>query len=69
MTHSTINENFLLIIILSGLISIIYGYFTSRRILKLDAGNKKMREVAEAIQIGAKAYLNSNSWGSCFNYY
>ena len=51
-------ENILLLIILIGFIAIIYGYITGKQILKANSGNKKMREVAEAIQIGAKAYLN-----------
>jgi len=51
-------ENILLLIILCGLIALIYGYFTGKQILAANSGNKKMNEVAEAIQIGAKAYLN-----------
>ena len=50
--------NILLLIILSGLVAILYGYITGKQILKSNTGNKKMNEVAEAIQIGAKAYLN-----------
>ena len=52
------SENILLLIILSGFVAIIYGYITGKQILKANSGNKKMKEVAEAIQIGAKAYLN-----------
>ena len=51
-------ENILLLIILIGFVAIIYVYITSKQILKANSGNKKMKEVAEAIQIGAKAYLN-----------
>ena len=51
-------ESILLLTILSGLIAILYGYITGRYILNSNPGNKKMQEVAEAIQIGAKAYLN-----------
>ena len=51
-------ETILLLTILSGLIAILYGYITGRYILNSNPGNKKMQEVAEAIQIGAKAYLN-----------
>tara|TARA_B100001741_G_scaffold215036_1_gene178172 strand:- start:1546 stop:3651 length:2106 start_codon:yes stop_codon:yes gene_type:complete len=46
------------LIILSGLLSIIYGFFTGKNILGSSAGNLKMQEIASAIQIGAKAYLN-----------
>ena len=52
------SENILLLIILSSFVAIIYGYITRNQILKASSGNKKMKEVAEAIQIGAKAYLN-----------
>ena len=51
-------ENILLLVIISGLIAILYGYFTGRHVLSFSPGNKKMREVSEAIQIGAKAFLN-----------
>jgi K(+)-stimulated pyrophosphate-energized sodium pump len=48
----------LLLTNLSGFVAIMYGYITRRQILNSDSGNKKMNEVAEAIQIGARAYLN-----------
>jgi K(+)-stimulated pyrophosphate-energized sodium pump len=48
----------LLLIILSGFLALLYGYITRKQILKSESGNKKMKEVAEAIQIGAMAYLN-----------
>ena len=51
-------ENILLLTILIGFVAILYGYLTSKQILKANTGNKKMREVAEAIHIGAMAYLN-----------
>ena len=43
---------------ISAIVAIIYGLLLSRAILKKDAGNEKMREIADAIQTGAKAYLN-----------
>ena len=50
--------NILNYIIAAGLLAIIYGYITGRQILSASPGNKKMQEIAEAIQVGAKAYLN-----------
>ncbi|MEM9468713.1 MAG: sodium-translocating pyrophosphatase [Pseudomonadota bacterium] len=38
--------------------ALIFGQLWSRQVLNADAGNKKMQELAEAIQEGAKAYLN-----------
>ncbi len=46
------------IIILAGLLSIVYGYLTGKNILNSSPGNTKMQEIASAIQVGAKAYLN-----------
>ena len=51
-------ETILYCIIFAGLLSIIYGYVTGSNIIKLSPGNNKMQEIAKAIQIGAKAYLN-----------
>ncbi len=51
-------SNILQIIILAGLLSIVYGFFTGKNILSSSAGNNKMQEIASAIQVGAKAYLN-----------
>ena len=46
------------LIILAGLLAVAYSYILSKQIISSDTGNKKMQEIAEAIQIGAKAYLN-----------
>ena len=51
-------ETILVYTILAGLVAIIYAYLISKQILSANPGNKKMQEVASAIQIGAKAYLN-----------
>jgi len=56
---NSLTPNFiLLLIILSGFLALLYGYITRKQILSSESGNKKMKEVAEAIQIGARAYLN-----------
>jgi K(+)-stimulated pyrophosphate-energized sodium pump len=49
--------NLLTIAIICGLIAVAYGIITSRQVLALPAGNKRMMEVAAAIQEGAGAYL------------
>lgn len=46
------------IIIAAGLLAILYSYLTSKQILSADPGNSKMQEIANAIQVGARAYLN-----------
>ena len=51
-------ETILLYTIAAGLLSIVYGYFTGKHILNSSPGNAKMQEIATAIQVGAKAYLN-----------
>ena len=51
-------ETMLLYIIGAGFLSIIYGYLTGKHILSLSPGSAKMQEIASAIQVGAKAYLN-----------
>ena len=53
---NSVNE-LLYVIIFTGLVAVFYSYLLSKQILKASPGNAKMQEIAEAIQIGAKAYL------------
>ncbi len=48
----------LYLIVFTGILAVAYSYLLSGQILSASSGNDKMREIAEAIQIGAKAYLN-----------
>ena len=54
----TSTETILIYTIISGLLAIVYGYFTGKNILNSSPGNSKMQDIAYAIQVGAKAYLN-----------
>ncbi len=46
------------LIIFSGILSIVYGFWAGNSVLKSNAGNEKMQEISAAIQEGAQAYLN-----------
>ena len=41
-----------------GVLAVAYSYLLSGQIISSSPGNSRMQEIAEAIQIGAKAYLN-----------
>ncbi len=45
------------LIIIGGLLAIVYGIWAINDVLKRDAGNQKMQEIAAAIAEGANAYL------------
>ena len=46
------------LIIAAGFLAILYGYLVGKQILSASPGNAKMQEIASAIQVGARAYLN-----------
>lgn len=50
--------NVLYISLAAGISSLIYAAYLARNILALDAGSKKMKEIAEAIHVGSMAFLN-----------
>ena len=52
------NEMALWLALGASLLAVIYGVLTSIWVLGKSAGNEKMQEIAAAIQVGAKAYLN-----------
>ena len=45
-------------VVLCGLLALGYGIWASRSVIAADAGNARMREIAAAVQEGARAYLN-----------
>ncbi len=54
----TIYLELLYLISFTGILAVAYSYLLSGQILAANPGNSRMQEIAEAIQIGAKAYLN-----------
>ncbi|GAM99469.1 pyrophosphate-energized proton pump [alpha proteobacterium U9-1i] len=46
------------LVVAAGLIAALYGWLETQAITKAPAGNDRMKEIAAAIQEGAKAYLN-----------
>lgn len=51
-------ENTSLLILACGLLAIVFALYKIRGVFELPCGNKRMQEIANAIQVGAKAYLN-----------
>ncbi len=48
----------LYLISFTGILAVAYSYLLSGQIIASSPGNSRMQEIAEAIQIGAKAYLD-----------
>ena len=48
----------LYLIIAAGFLALLYGYIVGKQIMSASPGNSKMIEIASAIQVGARAYLN-----------
>ncbi len=46
------------VIIACGVLALIYGLITTRQVLAADAGTSRMQEISNAVQEGARAYLN-----------
>ena len=45
-------------ILLCGVVALVYGLITTRQVLAADAGSARMQEISNAVQVGARAYLN-----------
>jgi len=54
---SFFSNNAVMIAVICALVAVVYGVLLIRWLLALPAGDEKMREVAGAVQEGAKAYL------------
>jgi K(+)-stimulated pyrophosphate-energized sodium pump len=52
------NETILWLVVAAGVVAAIYGYLETQAITKASAGTDRMKEIAAAIQEGARAYLN-----------
>jgi len=50
--------SWLWVAIAAGVLAVLYGLVSVMAILRLPAGNERMQEIAHAVQIGARAYLN-----------
>ncbi len=51
-------SGYIVFAIIAGVVAIVYGLGLAKAIINKPAGNEKMKEIASAIQAGAKAYLN-----------
>ncbi len=51
-------EGYYWLAIVSGVLALLYGIWATRSVLALSAGTDRMKEIAGAVQEGARAYLN-----------
>jgi K(+)-stimulated pyrophosphate-energized sodium pump len=51
-------DDIYIVIAFCGMVALVFSVLWSRQIMAADAGNKRMQEIAAAIQEGASAYLN-----------
>ncbi|MEG1537946.1 MAG: sodium/proton-translocating pyrophosphatase, partial [Clostridiales bacterium] len=42
---------------IAGILALIFAVYLTKRVTKMDPGNDKMKEIAEAIHSGAMAFL------------
>ena len=45
------------VIVLCGVLSVVYAIWATASVMKADAGNPRMQEIAAAVREGAQAYL------------
>jgi K(+)-stimulated pyrophosphate-energized sodium pump len=53
-----LNQHGVVVALVCALAAVAYGLLNTRQLLKLSPGNDKMREISQAVQEGASAYLN-----------
>lgn len=54
---TSLEGSLLWVVLACAVIALLYGWYLSRKVLKVDPGSKEMQEVSKAIQEGADAYL------------
>ncbi len=45
--------------VISSAVALLFSYYSYRGIIRLPSGTAKMKEIAQAIEVGAKAYLKA----------
>ena len=57
------SSNLLLLAPVGSILALLFAAFLAFSILKKDEGNEKMKEIAQAVRVGAKAYLKRQYLG------